>query len=109
MSSGVDSPTAAHWNGDSPASKLTRPASVSELVVEASGEALALLGGDLDVGRGQQVHAIGGHLDLPAEAEHQAGGEVHQAPGDGVLRPRRGGGGPRGPAITVAMSMTRTP
>src|SRR5262249_53394137 len=61
-------------------------AAALELVEEASlDEALPLLGGDLHVGRGEQVDARGDHLDLPIEAEDQPGGEVHQATRDLIV------------------------
>src|SRR5919198_1503439 len=58
----------------------------SELVVEpAFAETLPLLGGDLHVGRREQVHAVRHQLDLPVEPEHEARGEVDQPPGDRVV------------------------
>src|SRR5207244_8750700 len=58
-----------------------------ELVVEgARPQALPLLGGNLDVGRREQVHAVGDGLDLPTETEDEPGREVHQASRRRVFR-----------------------
>src|SRR3954449_12525517 len=88
MRSGVESAIAEQrWNTGNTATvgSVATNLKGSELVVEAAGQALALLGGDLDVSRRQQVHAVSRRGALPARPGPSPLREGPQPGGDRVV------------------------